>query len=393
MKKLIILLAIFTTVAATAQSVGINADGSAANASAMLDVSSTTKGFLPPRMTEAQRIAITTPAQGLMIYCTDCGSSGEPQYYDGTQWKNLIGGTATTVVAVAPTITTTAVSSIGTTTASSGGVITADGGASVTQRGLVWSTSTNPTIALSTKTEDGTGTGTYTSALSGLIANTTYYVRAYATNSAGTGYGAEVSFATLPPPTEVVIGTQTWKIKNLDVTTYSDGTAIPEVTNATAWAGLTTGAWCYYNNITANGTTYGKLYNWYAVAGIHDTDPNTPNKILAPTGYHIPSNAEWTTLTTYLGGETVAGGKMKATTLWRSSNTGATNSSGFTGLPGGDRNSGGTFNVIGDNGYWWSSTEDNTTKAWNRYLYYNDVITRSYNFNKTAGFSVRCLRD
>ena len=392
MKKILILLAIFTTVATMAQSVGINADGSVANASAMLDVNSTTKGFLPPRMTYAQREAITSPAIGLMIYCTDCGN-GEPQYYSGAEWKNMIGGTATTVVAVAPTITTTAVSSIGTTTASSGGVITADGGASVTQRGLVWSTSTNPTIALSTKTEDGTGTGTYTSALSGLIANTTYYVRAYATNSAGTGYGAEVSFATLPPPTEVVIGTQTWKIKNLDVTTYSDGTAIPQVTDATAWAALTTGAWCYYNNDSANGAIYGKLYNWYAVAGIHDTDAATPNKILAPTGYHIPSDAEWTTLTTFLGGESVAGGKMKATTLWSSPNTGATNSSGFTGLPGRYRSSGGTFDGIGTNGFWWSSSEYDAALAWFRNLNYNNGSAGRGYGNKSYGFSVRSLRD
>ena len=395
MKKILILIAIFTTFAATAQSVGINADGSAANASAMLDVSSTSKGFLPPRMTAEQRATITSPAQGLIIYCTNCGTSGgEPQYYNGTAWVNMIGGAATTVVAVAPTITTTAVSSIGTTTASSGGVITADGGASVTQRGLVWSTSTNPTIALSTKTEDGTGTGTYTSALSGLIANTTYYVRAYATNSAGTGYGAEVSFATLPTPPEVVIGTQVWATFNLDVTTYSDGTAIPQVTDATAWAALTTGAWCYYNNTTANGTTYGKLYNWYAVAGIHDTDSNTPNKILAPTGYHIPSDAEWTTLTTFLGGESVAGGKMKATTLWPSPNTDATNSSGFTGIPGGFCYFDGSFIAINDWGKWWSSSEDDTVSVWHRTLYPSlGQIDRRNDLTKACGFSVRCLRD
>jgi uncharacterized protein (TIGR02145 family) len=291
MKKLFILFAIFTTFATTAQSVGINADGSAANASAMLDVGSTTKGFLPPRMTEAQRATITSPAQGLMIYCTDCGSSGEPQYYDGTQWKNLIGGTATT---------------------------------------------STP---------------------------------------------------------RVTIGTQVWATFNLDVTTYSDGTAIPEVTNATAWAALTTGAWCYYNNTTANGTTYGKLYNWYAVAGIHDTDPNTPNKILAPTGWHVPTDAEWTTLTTTLGGTTVAGGAMKATTLWNSPNTGATNSSGFTGLPGGYRNGVGSFTNIGYYGFWWSSSENGTALPWLRYLYYTNGSATSYNYNKNYGFSVRCLRD
>jgi uncharacterized protein (TIGR02145 family) len=196
--------------------------------------------------------------------------------------------------------------------------------------------------------------------------------------------------------TAEVIGTQTWTTKNLDVTTYSDGTVIPQVTDPTAWANLTTGAWCYYNNDSANGTTYGKLYNWYAVAGIHDTDPNTPNKKLAPTGYHIPSDAEWTTLITYLGGGTVAGGKMKTTgtSLWLAPNTDATNSSGFTGLPGGFRSSSyGVFHYIGNRGYWWSSSEGDTARAWDCILscdFGNASINR---LDKINGFSVRCLKD
>lgn len=194
---------------------------------------------------------------------------------------------------------------------------------------------------------------------------------------------------------QVTIGTQTWTTTNLDVTTYRDGTPIPQVTDATAWAGLTTGAWCYKGNATSNGGIYGKLYNWYAVAGIHDNDPNTPNKILAPTGYHVPTDAEWTTLTTFLGGTTVAGGKMKATgtSLWRSPNIDATNSSGFTGLPGGYRTNDGTFVSIGGGGGWWSSSEYDTANAWDRNLYfYNGSANRSYSI-KTNGFSVRCLRD
>ncbi len=172
----------------------------------------------------------------------------------------------------------------------------------------------------------------------------------------------------LPPLATVTIGTQVWTTKNLDVATYSDGTVIPQVTNSQQWTSLTTGAWCYYNNDSATGTTYGKLYNWYAVAGIHDTDLNTPNKKLAPTGYHIPSDAEWTTLTTYLEEESVAGGKMKATgtSLWNTPNTGATNSSGFTGLPGGYRYYNGSFYNIGYFGFWWSSSEVSTANAWYR---------------------------
>ena len=196
--------------------------------------------------------------------------------------------------------------------------------------------------------------------------------------------------------TSIKIGTQTWTTTNLDVATYRDGTIIPQVTDQADWAGLTTGAWCYYNNTTANGTTYGKLYNWYAVAGIHDTDSATPNKILAPNGYHVPSDTEWTTLTTYLGGESIAGGKMKSTdtTLWLSPNADATNSSGFTGLPGGYRSYVGSFYYVGTNGLWWSSSEVNTSSAWNRSLGYNGgIANRSGYFSKEGGFSVRCLRD
>ncbi len=193
---------------------------------------------------------------------------------------------------------------------------------------------------------------------------------------------------------EVTICNQVWTTRNLDVTTYSDGTPIPQVTATSQWAALTTGAWCYYNNTTANGTIYGKLYNWYAVAGIHDTDPNTPNKILAPTGYHIPSDEEWTTLTTCLGGESVAGGKMKetGTAHWISPNTDATNSSGFTGLPGGYRDYNGAKENIGYYGYWWSSSVFGTASAWYRILHNNnDDVYRGDN-NKRLGVSVRCLK-
>ena len=193
---------------------------------------------------------------------------------------------------------------------------------------------------------------------------------------------------------EVTIGTQTWMQKNLNVSKYRDGTPIPQVTDPKKWENLTTGAWCYYENKTANGTIYGKLYNWYAVAGIHDTDPNTPNKILAPQGWHVPSDAEWTTLTTFLGGEEVAGGKMKSTsTLWQSPNTAATKKSGFSGLPGGYRGNDGTLSTIGNDGNWWSSSEDDTADAWLRGLYYASGTAFRSNDDKMYGFSVRCLRD
>lgn len=174
--------------------------------------------------------------------------------------------------------------------------------------------------------------------------------------------------------------------KNLDVTTYRNGDPIPYVTDPTAWAALTTGAWCYYNNDLSRNATYGKLYNWYAV-----NDPRG----LAPVGWHVPTDAEWTTLETCLGGSSVAGGKMKVTgtTTWTSPNTGATNTSGWAGLPGGYRFKDGTFFSVGGYGYWWSSTVNSATSAWYRYLFYNDGnIYRDFGF-KEGGFSVRCLRD
>lgn len=181
----------------------------------------------------------------------------------------------------------------------------------------------------------------------------------------------------------VQIGTQTWMAENLKTTHYKNGAAIPNVTDSLTWITLTTGAYCDYNNTPANSTTYGRLYNWYAV--------NTGN--LCPTGWHVPTDAEWTTLTTYLGGESIAGGKLKATTLWDSPNTGATNSSGFTAFPGGYRYLSGTFNKIGNHGYWWSSTEGSTTNAWRRNMGYNGgYVFRSIS-GKDSGFSVRCLRD
>ena len=196
--------------------------------------------------------------------------------------------------------------------------------------------------------------------------------------------------ATVNPPVvpnagTVAIGSQTWMLKNLDVDHYRNGDVIPQVTDPSAWAALTTGAWCYYNNDSANGPVYGKLYNWYAV-----TDPRG----LAPTGYHVPSDAEWATLTTFLGGEFVAGDKMKATTLWPPcSGITNTNSSGFTGLPGGCRDYYGLCSGVGFHGYWWSTSEYAPNYTFYRNLYYSDSTASSLDSVRTSGFSVRCLRD
>lgn len=200
----------------------------------------------------------------------------------------------------------------------------------------------------------------------------------------------------------VAICNQVWTTSNLKVTKYSDGTLIPQVKTAADWLGLQTGAWCYYNNDPANGTTYGILYNWYAIAGIYDAaslaNPALRKK-LAPTGYHIPTDTEWTTLTNCLGGEGLAGDTMKeiGTTRWTATGTNptATNTSGFTGLPGGYRLPSGAFANINTFGYWWSSTvvASRTTFAWYCALVYNQGYAIRNNYDKWSGLSVRCVKD
>jgi uncharacterized protein (TIGR02145 family) len=182
----------------------------------------------------------------------------------------------------------------------------------------------------------------------------------------------------------VLIGNQQWMVENLRTATYANGEPIANVTDNTAWTQLSSGAWCHYDNNTANDVIYGKLYNWYTTV-----DPRG----LCPAGWHVPTDAEWTVLTDYLGGESVAGGKMKSTTGWNSPNTGATNESAFSGLPGGGRLNIGAFGAIGDEGVWWSSTEDDTDSGWHSGLSYGDGnVFRGY-YIKRNGFSVRCLRD
>jgi uncharacterized protein (TIGR02145 family) len=179
---------------------------------------------------------------------------------------------------------------------------------------------------------------------------------------------------------------QIWTRTNLNVSRYRNGDEIPQVTDSATWANLTTGAWCYYNNNPANEAIYGKIYNWYAV---------NDSRGLAPIGWHIPSNAEWNTLSTCLGGDTVAGGKLKdkGTSRWLSPNTSATNSSNFKGLPGGCRNSNGSFSGISGWAYWWSSTEGNSTGAWQRDVNYNSANLFKSIYNKKDGYSIRCIKD
>jgi uncharacterized protein (TIGR02145 family) len=314
----------------------------------------------------------------------------------GTVYGNEV--TAKTLSTI-PVLTTTAILAITSTTATSGGNISSDGGAAVTVRGICWSTSQNPTIA-DPKTSTGTGSGSFTSNLTGLTAGATYYVRAYATNSLGTAYGNEEMFTTTsitnPTVTDidgnvyhtVTIGTQVWMVENLKTTKYRNGDLIANVIVDATWAALSTGAYCWYNNDTATyKATYGALYNWYAVAD---------SRNIAPAGWHVPTDGEWIILTTNLGGESSAGGALKeiGTPHWTFPNTGATNSSGFTALPGGGRTyNGGTFNGVGTYSGWWSRTAYGAAYAYSRSLYHNGAnVYRGYNY-KQDGLSVRCVRD
>ena len=469
--------------------VAINADGSKANNSAMLDVKSNNKGFLPPRMTQAEMMAIPIPANGLIVYCTDCLQDGNGvlatfmngcwnalnvycfvpispvmatnvpsdagivwdwkgvPYATGYKWSltndyrtstqmdtvttkteiglacntaytryvwayNTCGNSLpltlsqTTLTCLVPTLSTIDASAITSKTAISGGNITNEGGSPVTVRGVCWATVANPTTANS-KTSNGTGIGTFASNLTGHAGNTTYYVKAYATNSAGTAYGNETTFETLIPILfnpdltygtmtdndgnvykTITIGTQTWMAENLKTTKYRNGDAIPNVKVNASWAGLVTGAYCWYNNDASTyKAAYGALYNWNTVA-------DTRN--IAPAGWHVPTEAEFTTLTDYLGGWEVAGGKLKETDTfhWYSPNTGASNSSGFTALPGGFRHFNNGFFGFGFNGWYWSSSAaDTAMDAWMSQLTNDDAHFFPSFFGKTFGIPVRCVKD
>jgi uncharacterized protein (TIGR02145 family) len=286
MKNTLITLLLFTVFFAQAQ-VGIGVSTTNMNTSAQLEVASTTKGFLPPRMTLAQRnaIVVTAASAGLIVYCTDCGWNGEWQGYNGSSWTNMLGGSVTPIYVILPSI---------------------------------------------------------------------------------------------------AIGTQIWTTQNLEVTTYRNGDAIPQITNATNWANATQGAWCYYNNDPVNGAVYGKLYNWYAVNDVRG---------LAPAGYHIPSDAERTTLTDFLGA--TAGTKLKATTGWLTGSLpgNGSNSSGFTALPGGVRyQNDGSFDQIGWETNFWTATASDISNAWLLNLHWDTYINAGMN-DKGNGYSIRCIRD
>lgn len=295
-----------------------------------------------------------------------------------------------------PSVTTlNEVSAITKNTAISGGNITSDGGVPITARGVCWSTNELPTIA-DKKTTDGTGDGKFSSNLSDLTPETTYYVRAYASNSNGTAYGNVISFITekaiitgsFTDPRDgnvyktVTIGTQVWMAENLRY--------LPSVVSSTTESYTDPYYYVYgYNGTnvaqakaTTNYTTFGVLYNIPAAF------------IACPAGWHLPTDAEWGQLIDYLGGDTVAGGKMKeiGTNHWLTPNTDATNESGFTALPGGGYSIS-NFSLIGESGYWWGATKSATGSYWTRSVDYNNGKIKRAGYYPKLGCSVRCVKD
>ncbi len=303
---------------------------------------------------------------------------------NGTAYSKQI---AFTTSAILPVLTSADITLKSPTTASCGGNITNNGGIAITACGVCWSLSANPTIKNSKTTEKG-ATGIFTSLITGLSVGNTYYLKAYATNKAGTRYGNELIFVIDADGNlyhTVRIGKQNWMVENMRVTKFRNGDLILNAREDNEMSDHTNESYSNYDDIENNSNKYGRLYNWYVA---------NDGRNICPSGWHVPSDAEWTKLTTYLGGESVAGGKMKQTdsTIWFSPNTGATNESGFSGIPAGvNRNN--TYSFKGSCGYWWSKNEYGSEYAWGRYLFnYNTKISRSY-YDKSYGFSVRCLSD
>lgn len=308
----------------------------------------------------------------------------------------------------APSVVTTSASQILYFTATSGGTVVDDGGLMV-YRGICWDTVSNPTVNKSI-TSDGTGSGDFTSSMTGLKSGTKYHVRAYASNSIGIEYGNEITFTTHVPGIKfnpvliygsltdiegqayktITIGSQVWMAENLKTGKLNDGTSIPVVTNYADWTNLVTPAMCgINNNDSIYKKIYGFYYNWFAV---------TTAK-LCPAGWHIPTDSEWQILSDFLGSDEIAGSKLKeaATNNWILSNRDATNESGFTGLPAGLREStDGSFQGQGSFGGWWSATEVSTGQmgaALSHSIYGDTTVFARNQIFKKDGITVRCLKN
>lgn len=322
-----------------------------------------------------------------------------------------------------PTVITLQATNVTGTSAQCGGNIPSDGGSAITARGICWSVSSNPTID-GDHTTNGTGAGTFYANLYDLQSGTTYHVRAYATNSIGTEYGNEVTFTTATPTVDgepcpgmptvtdvdgniyntVAIGQQCWMKENLKTTQFSDGTAIP-------WSSSNSTVPARYNpgGNASNVSTYGYLYNWYAVMNGNASSNSNPSPVqgVCPSGWHVPSNMEWSQMRGYVSAFTDfqcdnnaqnIAKALAATTNWTAIgsilcavgyNTNNNNATGFSALPSGYRTGG-----VGSDGYFWTCTESDISTAYAIQLAYNSPsVTVSADNAKTAGYAVRCVSD
>jgi uncharacterized protein (TIGR02145 family) len=329
------------------------------------------------------------------------------------------------VATILPTVSTITANNLTSTSATCGGNVTSDGGATVTARGVCWSTSQNPTIS-GNHTTNGSGTGSFTSSLTGLSANTTYYVRAYATNSVGTAYGNEVSFTTTnmdgqscpgaPTVTDidgntyntVRIGEQCWMKENLRATHYADGSSIP------AGGNVASNINPYYYNFSSSTIALdqrGLLYNWQAVMNGAPSSTTNPSGVqgICPMGWHVPSEAEWNQLTDYVSSQSqykcdnyssYIAKALASSTSWENNSYNCTvgndlstnNATGFSAVPASWRNSQG-FIAACANAYFWSSSAADSNTAWYRELKHQSAYVWRESVSCFVGFSVRCLRD
>ncbi len=403
MKKAIYatLMMLFFASSMFAQSVGISNDGSNPNSKAMLDVSSTTKGLLPPRMTYAQKTAITSPPAGLMVWCSNCGTNGELQVYNGTAWTSLTAGTPSGLPG-APTI---GVATAGIAQATVTFTAPASNGGSTI---ISYTATSNPGGFTGTLSQAGSGTITVT----GLANGTAYTFTVTATNATGTGAASAASNSVTPVAlvcpasftdsrdskvyTAVLIGTQCWMAQNLNVGTRIDG-----VTNQTD--NSTREKYCY-DNSEANCDVYGGLYQWAEMAQYYNGATNTTTwssapagnlQGLCPSGWHLPTTAEWNTLLTNVGGASVASDKLRetGTAHWTSPNTGATNEFGFTALPGGELGYNNAYLDKGNVGRWNTLTQPGPTSVDRFIMGYNFSSVVTNNVWKYYAAAVRCVKD
>jgi uncharacterized protein (TIGR02145 family) len=314
----------------------------------------------------------------------------------GTTTTNSPASSFTTLAK--PIITTKDISEITTTSALSGGNVISDFGSPVFESGVCWSTSNNPTTN-GTKVLNTSGNANFNISVTSLNPNSVYYLRAYAINSVGIGYGNEIILKTYTGTISdidgnqyytVTIGNQLWMAENLKVTKYNDGTAIANLISGDDWHNTSGSAYCWYNNDINNKPIYGAIYNWHTLDLISNGSKN-----VCPINWHVPTYSEWTTLINYLG-NSLAGGKLKeiGTTHWNFPNTGANNSTGFTAVPGGGRGSTfGEFVFFGNNGvYWTSSISGNQYQSYS-IAYNSNELTLWHAGSMNWGHSIRCIKD